>query len=118
MKDAMTKLRQQASDLADKAAAEAEAAAAGRAQAEEEYNQLMNKLEEERQQVGGGWRGGWGGGKEGGARGLVGRALWLGVGGPVGAAHVAEEVYNGVMNKMEEERQQVGAQWWGVVDWG
>jgi hypothetical protein len=51
MKDAMTKLKQQAADLAARAAAEAEEASKFRAQAEAEYNDVAAQLEEQRQQV-------------------------------------------------------------------
>jgi hypothetical protein len=51
MKDAMTKLKQQATDLAARAAADAEEAAQSRAQAEREYNSIAAELEQERQQV-------------------------------------------------------------------
>lgn len=59
MKDAMTKLKQQAADLAARAAADAEEAAKFRSQAEKEYNSIAAELEMERQQVcgGGGWLG-------------------------------------------------------------
>jgi hypothetical protein len=51
MKDAMTKLKQQAAELAARAAAEAEEASKFRAQAEAEYNDVAAQLEEERKQV-------------------------------------------------------------------
>lgn len=51
MKEAMTKLKQQAADLAARAAADAEQAAQYRAQAECEYNSIASELEAERQQV-------------------------------------------------------------------
>jgi hypothetical protein len=51
MKDAMTKLKQQATDLAARAAADAEEASQYRAQAEREYNSIAAELEQERQQV-------------------------------------------------------------------
>jgi hypothetical protein len=51
MKDAMTKLKQQAAELAARAAAEAEEASKFRAQAEAEYNDVAAQLEEERAQV-------------------------------------------------------------------
>jgi hypothetical protein len=51
MKDAMTKLKQQAAELAARAAAEAEEASKFRAQAEAEYNDVAAQLDEERQQV-------------------------------------------------------------------
>lgn len=56
----MTKLKQQAADLAARAAADAEEAAKFRSQAEKEYNSIAAELEMERQQVcvwGGGWLG-------------------------------------------------------------
>jgi hypothetical protein len=52
MKDAMTKLKQQAADLAARAAADAEEAAQFRANAEREYNSIASDLDVERQQVG------------------------------------------------------------------
>lgn len=64
MKEAMTKLKQQAAELAARAAADADEAAKFRAQAEAEYNQLAAELEAERQQVGEG-RGGGGLNKQG-----------------------------------------------------
>jgi len=51
MKEAMTKLKQQAADLAARAAADAEQAAQYRSQAEREYNSIASELEAERQQV-------------------------------------------------------------------
>lgn len=51
MKDAMTKLKQQAAELAARAAAEAEEASKFRAQAEAEYNDVAAQLEQERAQV-------------------------------------------------------------------
>jgi hypothetical protein len=51
MKDAMSKLKKQAADLAARAAADAEEAAQFRAQAEREYNSIASELEVERQQV-------------------------------------------------------------------
>lgn len=47
----MTKLKQQADDLAAKAASDAEEAAQTRAQAEREYNSIAAELDTERQQV-------------------------------------------------------------------
>ena len=47
----MTKLKQQAADLAARAAADADEAAQFRAQAEREYNSIAAELEQERQQV-------------------------------------------------------------------
>lgn len=47
----MTKLKQQAADLAARAAADAEEAAKFRSQAEKEYNSIAAELEMERQQV-------------------------------------------------------------------
>lgn len=51
MKDAMTKLKQQAAELAARAAADAEEAAQFRARAEREYNDVAQELEHERQQA-------------------------------------------------------------------
>jgi hypothetical protein len=51
MKDAMSKLKQQATDLASRAAVDAEEAAQSRARAEREYNEVVQQLEMERQQV-------------------------------------------------------------------
>lgn len=51
MKDAMTKLKQQAGELAARAAADAEEAAHFRAHAESEYNDVAQELEQERQQA-------------------------------------------------------------------
>jgi hypothetical protein len=56
MKDAMSKLKKQAADLAARAAADAEEAAQFRAQAEQEYNSIAAELDVERQQVGVGAR--------------------------------------------------------------
>jgi uncharacterized protein involved in exopolysaccharide biosynthesis len=56
----MTKLKQQAADLAARAAADSDEAAQFRAQAEREYNSIAAELEQERQQVRG-TRGGGGG---------------------------------------------------------
>lgn len=47
----MTKLKQQAADLAARAAADSDEAAQFRAQAEREYNSIAAELEQERQQV-------------------------------------------------------------------